>query len=272
MLKMVIYGKGGIGKSTVAACLSASWALHGKKVLHVGCDPKHDSTLVLLDGRKITTIAELLLAGMDRVESINEFMVTGRLGIDCVEAGGPDPGIGCAGRGIARMFDIFEDVDLFARSYDAALFDVLGDVVCGGFAGPLRQGYGDTVIIVVSEEFMSLYAANNVCRVVTRYQKNGAKLAGIVMNRRDNQVDPAPVQAFAERIGARILGILPRDPAIRSAEMAGKTVVEMFPESEPAAVMHRLASDLENMPRDAMSVPRPMSDEDFRDFVRSFQH
>jgi nitrogenase iron protein len=268
MQKLAIYGKGGIGKSTLSVNLSACFGISGRRVLHVGCDPKHDSTLALLDGRQPPTIAELLLTHEDCISDQGQFLATGRFGIDCVEAGGPEPGIGCAGRGIARMFDIFEDVGLFNQNYDLALFDVLGDVVCGGFAGPLREGYADTVVIVLSEELMSMYAANNISRAVVRFQRNGVRMAGLVVNRRDNSIPLTQVEDFAHHLGTKILAVIPRDPLIGEAEMAGKTVVEFAPDSPAAQLFKELAEKIKTIAQDDLHLPTPFTDEQFQQFVR----
>lgn len=267
MQKLAIYGKGGIGKSTIAANISMNYARDGKRVLHVGCDPKHDSTLTLSDQRRPTTIAECLLTNRDYVAEADEFVVRGKLGIDLVESGGPEPGIGCAGRGIARMFDIFEDLDIFSRDYRLAIFDVLGDVVCGGFAAPMRQGYADTIIIVLSEEIMSIYAANNISRAIRRFKRNGVRLAGLIVNRRDNAVPLTEVEAFAESIGTSILQVIPRDPIIREAELKRMTVSEYAPESGIAALFSELSRRLESLEPGELIVPEPMDDETLEAFI-----
>lgn len=266
--KIAIYGKGGIGKSTVAASLSMSFAENGLKVLHVGCDPKHDSTYALFVNRPPTPIIELLLTGEDRVERLEDFLVEGRNGIDLVESGGPEPGIGCGGRGIARMLDIFTELDIYSRGYDISIFDVLGDVVCGGFAAPLRKGFADTVFIVVSEEFMSIYAANNVARMVKRFSKNGLRLGGLIVNRRDNSIPLDQVEDFAKRIKARILAVVPRDKLIREAEQKGLTVIELAPESDVTALFHSLRREIETIRHEDCVIPEPMTDEEFFAFAR----
>lgn len=270
MQRLAVYGKGGIGKSTIAANISMQAAMAGEKVLHVGCDPKHDSTLALIDGRRPVTIAELLIANRDLVSSVDSFLVPGRMGIDLVESGGPEPGIGCAGRGIARMFDIFEDLDIFHGGYTLAIFDVLGDVVCGGFAAPMRQGYADQVLIVISEEIMSLYAANNIARAVRRFKRNGVRLAGLILNRRDNDSSIAMAQAFAKTIRTPILHTIARDPLIGEAEQKKMTVSEYAPESESSAAFRQLSASLLEPDRDRQIVPEPLEDEAFSDFVSSF--
>ncbi len=199
--RIVFYGKGGIGKSTTSTNVSASLARMNKKVLHVGCDPKHDSTVSLMDGVMIETVAEKRISG-DKVRP-DHILETSRTGVDCVEAGGPHAGAGCAGRGISRMFELFKKAGLLDDDrYDVAIFDVLGDVVCGGFAAPLRREMGKKVIIVTSEEVMSLYAANNIAKAVVNHASNGIVCAGVVINVRDNTEDLSPVYRFAKLINS----------------------------------------------------------------------
>lgn len=270
MRKIAVYGKGGIGKSTISSSISYSLASRGRRVLHVGCDPKHDSTLSLIQGRYPTTLAELLIRNQDIVTQADLFVTPGKLGIDLIESGGPEPGIGCAGRGIARMLEIFEDLGVLERGYDLALFDILGDVVCGGFAAPLRQGYADAVIIVVSEEIMAIYAANNIARAVRRFQRNGVRLGGLVINRRDNSAPFEMLESFAARIKAPILARIPRENRIREAETHGLNPLEFAPDSEIADRLHALADRIMSLDTETLPTPDPMTDEQFRDFVAQF--
>ncbi len=269
MKRIALYGKGGIGKSTLAAAVSMCAALKGRRVLHVGCDPKHDSTYTLADGHPPVPVVEVLLRNDDRVSKLEEILVTGRNGIDLVEAGGPEPGIGCGGRGIARMLDIFDDFEVMERGYDLTVFDVLGDVVCGGFAGPLRQGFAELVFIVTSEEMMSLYAANNVARMIVRLARNGSRLGGLLVNRRDNNEPLDKLEEFARRIGAPIVGVVPRDARIRKAELAGRTVVEQAPDSEVAGILSAIAERVEGLPLVDAVIPTPLDEKEFYAFART---
>ena len=173
MLKIAIYGKGGIGKSTMTSNLAAAFAKLGKRVIQIGCDPKADSTINLLGGEPLMPVMEYMRKYDKEPEKLEEISRTGFGGILCIETGGPTPGLGCAGRGIIATFSLLEDMELFERFRpDVVLYDVLGDVVCGGFAAPIRKGYADDVLIVTSGEKMALYAANNIATAVENFQSS----------------------------------------------------------------------------------------------------
>jgi|GEM_PF-1319908 len=268
MERLVVFGKGGIGKSTISCGISASLAAKGQRVLHVGCDPKHDSTAALLRGRMIEPV-------VDRIEkikgvAIEDIVVRSPIGIDCVEAGGPAAGVGCGGRGITRMLEIFNEAGLLEPGrYDTALYDVLGDVVCGGFAAPLRKGIGNKVVIVTSEELMALYAANNIARAVVHYANNGIALAGLVVNIKDQNADRGVVERFAERIGTQILAWIPRDPLIREAEYKRTTVIEMAPHAPISKTLRELADHLINLDITDTPLPTPFDEENFYNGART---
>jgi len=266
MQRLVFYGKGGIGKSTVSANVSAVLAGRGKRVLHVGCDPKHDSTVSLMRGEMIPTVVD---HGRTNVVTPGDIVRTSPVGVDCVEAGGPQAGVGCAGRGITYTLELMERAGLLdARRYDVAVFDLLGDVVCGGFAAPLRHGIGEKVIIVTSEEVMSLYAANNVARAVLNYASNGIVCAGLLLNLRDDSQDEGPVTRFTELLSTEVLGVLRREPLIREAEYARTTVVEHAPDAPITAQLNGLVDAILAVePRDCR-LPTPLSDQDFYALAR----
>lgn len=231
MYKLAVYGKGGIGKSTMTSNLAAAFSFLGKKVIQIGCDPKADSTMNLLGGEQIEPVMDMLRDERNP-ESIEDIAKTGYGGIVCIETGGPTPGLGCAGRGIIATFQILKDLKLIETvKPDVVLFDVLGDVVCGGFAAPIREGYADEVMIVTSGEKMALYAANNINTAVKNFEdRSYAKVRGILLNKRNVPDEDAKVKAFADERGISVVGVIPRSDDINRAEEQGMTVVEMNPE------------------------------------------
>jgi nitrogenase iron protein NifH len=260
--RIVFLGKGGIGKSTIVANLGVLYARSGSRVLHVGCDPKHDSSILLTDNLEIPTVVDAIVRTGD--VDARDVVVRGREGIDFVEAGGPEPGVGCAGRGIARMLEFFKETALIERrGYDVVLFDLLGDIVCGGFATPLRKGFGRKVFIVVSDELMSLYAANNIARAVVNCAPNGVVLGGLVLNLKDARGDEALVGRFAERLGTRVVAVLPRDPRFREAEYARLTLAEHAPRSRPVETLATLARDILATDPATLPLPSPLPDQEF---------
>lgn len=246
MLKIAIYGKGGIGKSTVTSNLAAAFAYLGKKVIQIGCDPKADSTLNLLGGQLLEPVMNYLREHDDDPKAIEDISRIGYGGILCIETGGPTPGLGCAGRGIIATFDLLEDMGLFETCCpDVVLYDVLGDVVCGGFAAPIREGYADQVLIVTSGEKMALYAANNICTAVKNFaDRSYAEVRGIILNRRNVPGEEEKVQAFAEERGLDIIGDIPRSDDINCFEEEGKTVIEGNPDLPISRIFIRLAQNL----------------------------
>lgn len=228
MLKIAVYGKGGIGKSTMTSHLSAAFANLGKKVVQIGCDPKADSTMNLLSGQNLTSVMGYMRDFDKEPESLDEISKIGYKNILCIETGGPTPGLGCAGRGIIATFNLLEKLELF-ETYkpDVVLYDVLGDVVCGGFAAPIREGYADDVLIVTSGEKMALYAANNIASAVANFEDRGyAKSRGVILNRRNVPNEEEKVQAFANKINVPIVLDIPRSEDINRAEEFGKTLIE----------------------------------------------
>ena len=234
MLKVAIYGKGGIGKSTVTSNLAAAFANMGKRVIQIGCDPKADSTINLLGGEPLRPVMNFMREEDEEPDELAQISKEGYGGILCIETGGPTPGLGCAGRGIIATFQLLEDMDLFAHyKPDVVLYDVLGDVVCGGFAAPIREGYAEKVLIVTSGEKMALYAANNISSAVRNFEdRSYARVFGIVLNHRNVENEMEKVQAFSEKIGVPIVGEVPRSDEIIRWEDQGKTVIEGDPDSE----------------------------------------
>ena len=228
MQKIAVYGKGGIGKSTVTSNLSAALATLGKRVIQIGCDPKADSTVNLLGGEPLMPVMNFIRDHDREPESIEEISKVGFGNILCIETGGPTPGLGCAGRGIITTFSLLEDLELFEKfKPDFVLYDVLGDVVCGGFAAPIREGYAEKVLIVTSGEKMALYAANNINNAVKNFaDRNYAQVRGVVMNRRAVENEEEKVRKFAADNNLEIVADIPRSNDIIHYEDMGKTVVE----------------------------------------------
>ena len=246
MLKIAIYGKGGIGKSTVTGNLAAAFASLGKKVIQIGCDPKADSTINLLGGETPEPVMNYLRDHDQDPESIEEISKVGFGGVLCIETGGPTPGLGCAGRGIIATFSLLEDLELFEDYQpDVVLYDVLGDVVCGGFAAPIREGYASKVLIVTSGEKMALYAAGNIQSAVKNFEDRGyASVYGIILNYRNVEREKEKVEAFAQKTGLPIVGEIPRSDEIIHWEDQGKTVVEGNPDSPVSKAFLDLAREL----------------------------
>ena len=246
MLKLAIYGKGGIGKSTMTSNLAAAFAYLGKRVIQIGCDPKADSTFNLLNGKPVEPVMNYLREHDEDPQRIEDISRIGYGGVLCIETGGPTPGLGCAGRGIIATFALLEDLGLFETYQpDVVLYDVLGDVVCGGFAAPIREGYAEEVLIVTSGEKMALYAANNIYTAVQNFaDRSYATVRGILFNRRNIPDEEAKVRAFAEKNQLPIIGDIPRSDAINQVEEEGKTVIEGNPELPISQTFLQLAASL----------------------------
>ncbi len=265
MLKLAIYGKGGIGKSTIAANLSAAMAESGRRVLQIGCDPKHDSTRLLLSGRTVMTALDYMRQTTPVEQRLEDLLHTGYGGVVCAEAGGPEPGVGCAGRGILSTFALFERLGLRTENFDVVIYDVLGDVVCGGFAVPLRKGFADAVMVVTSEEFMAIYAANNILKGIHNFDGAGPRLAGILLNSRGENEDSRPVERFASATQTPIIGRIPRSEQFRAAEKSHRTIVEAFPDASEAELFRNLAR---RMDRNVNLVSAsPLADETLEQIV-----
>ena len=258
--EIAIYGKGGIGKSTVCANLAVALARSGKRVLQIGCDPKHDSTRLLMRGRTLPTVLDYLKEVSKEKERMGEVLGEGTLGIGCIEAGGPKPGVGCAGRGIISSFEFLERHRI-KDDYDVVLYDVLGDVVCGGFAVPIRREYAEEIFLVTSGEFMALYAANNILRGILNFDgEYGCRVAGILMNARGVPEEDLRVARFAQAVGLPVCARIPRSEAFSAAEAAGRTVAEMTEWPAVRQIFTDLAAHItEGIP---LHAARPLSDEE----------
>ncbi|MEN6443341.1 MAG: Ni-sirohydrochlorin a,c-diamide reductive cyclase ATP-dependent reductase subunit [Methanoregula sp.] len=261
MKQIALYGKGGIGKSTTSANLSAALSRQGLDVLQIGCDPKRDSTRMLMQGRFIPTVMDLVRVRGEKAISLSDVEYTGYNGVRCVEAGGPEPGVGCAGRGIIATFQILEKFG--ALKGDVIVYDVLGDVVCGGFAMPMREGYAQDVYLVTSGELMSLYAANNICKAIQRLSsraKSKCRLAGVICNAKNQPREEELVAEFAKKVNSSLIQFIPRDRVVQLAELNRKTVIEYDPGSPQAECYRELARRV--MENTRLTIPTPLEIDD----------
>ncbi len=268
MRQIAIYGKGGVGKSITTGNISVSLALAGNNVLQIGCDPKHDSTRYVLNDQKIKTVLDCAKELREDEIKNEHFVKIGYAGVRCIEAGGPEPGVGCAGRGIILATDIMKKKGLFEDNLDYIFYDVLGDVVCGGFAVPIREGFAKEVYIVVSGELLSLYAANNICKAIKRYgPRSGVGLGGIIGNLRQVPNEVQLIESFSESIGSRVIGIIPRDSIVQQAESKRKTILEYDPKSKLSSVFIELAKRIEE--NEEFVIPTPLEEDEFEELINA---
>jgi nitrogenase iron protein NifH len=242
MIQLAVYGKGGIGKSTTVSNISAALAGAGVRVMQIGCDPKADSTSALLDGKKTDTVIDLMRA-RGRDLPLEELAHQGYNGVICVEAGGPTPGLGCAGRAITAVLELLKEKGAYEKfAPDVIIYDVLGDVVCGGFSVPMRAGYAQKVFIVTSGENMAIHAGANIAMAVENFKDRGyAGLGGVILNRRNVKNEDEKVAELVSDIGSELVGSLSRSDTVQDAEELGKTVIEAFPQSAMAGEYRALA-------------------------------
>ncbi|WP_077610423.1 nitrogenase iron protein [Clostridium sp. Marseille-P2415] len=266
--QIAIYGKGGIGKSTTTQNLTAGLVELGKKVMVVGCDPKADSTRLLLGGLAQKTVLDTLREEGDGVK-LERIMKEGYKGTRCVESGGPEPGVGCAGRGIITSIGLLENLGAYTDDLDYVFYDVLGDVVCGGFAMPIREGKAKEIYIVASGEMMALYAANNIAKGIKRYAKaGGVRLGGIICNSRNVDRELDLLRAFSKELNTKLLYFVPRDNIVQHAEINRKTVIEYKPDSNQAGEYRNLArAVIENTD---FTIPTPMDQERLEEILLEF--
>lgn len=258
MRQIAIYGKGGIGKSTTTQNLAVVLAELGKKLLLIGCDPKADSTRLILGGRVKDTVLDVMREKDEEDIELEDLVNIGFNGIRAVESGGPEPGVGCAGRGIVTAINLLESLGGYEADTDYVFYDVLGDVVCGGFAMPIREGKAEEIYIVCSGEMMSLYAANNICKGIQRYAISGkTKLGGLICNSRLVENELELVKAFAKKLNTQLLYFIPRDNMVQRAECARKTVLEYASDCQQAKVYRELAGKIEV--NKTFSIPTPLS-------------
>ncbi len=266
--QIAIYGKGGIGKSTTTQNLTAGLVEHGKKVMVVGCDPKADSTRLLLGGLAQKTVLDTIREEGEDI-SLDRIMKEGCGGTKCVESGGPEPGVGCAGRGIITSINMLENLGAYTEDLDYVFYDVLGDVVCGGFAMPIREGKAKEIYIVASGEMMALYAANNISKGIQRYARTGGvRLGGIICNSRNVDRELDLLRAFSKELGTKLLYFVPRDNVVQHAEINKKTVIEYKPDSNQAQEYRNLAQAvIEN--KDFV-IPTPMTQERLEEILMEY--
>ncbi len=252
MKKIAFYGKGGIGKSTTAANVAAALSLQGRQVCQIGCDPKNDSTRLLLGHIcRETVLDKVRTSDMDSIKA-EDIVHTGYNGITCVEAGGPEPGVGCAGRGIIVALQLLDKLKA-VPPVDVTLYDVLGDVVCGGFAMPIREGYAEEIYIISSGELMSLYAANNIAKGIRSRNTPGEKEL---------------LKAFAEKLNTHLVAFVPRDRIVNVAENRRQTVLQFAPDSDQADVYKGLAETIWN--NTELNIPTPLAFEELEELAAQF--
>jgi len=259
-MRIAVYGKGGIGKSTIVSNISYSLSAMGNRVIQIGCDPKCDSTKPLLKGRYQRTVTQYIRDVPPSKRRMEDIVSEGSNGTLCIEAGGPSPGTGCAGKGIISMFSTLEKMGMDGMSADFTLYDVLGDVVCGGFSIPMRREHSDAILIVTSGEYMSLFAANNIMKGSRQFERDGGRVAGLILNRRGLRNEDDLVDAFSKATGVPILGRIDRSDIFRRAEANGCTVCEYDGSSPEAAAFKALAETIVGMTASASVSPTPLTD------------
>jgi nitrogenase iron protein NifH len=267
MRKIAIYGKGGIGKSTTTQNTVAGLATLGHKVMVVGCDPKADSTRLLLGGLQQKTVLDTLREEGEDVE-LEDILKPGFKGTMCTESGGPEPGVGCAGRGIITSINLLEQLGAYKedKKLDYVFYDVLGDVVCGGFAMPIREGKAQEIYIVVSGEMMAMYAANNICKGIVKFaEAGGVRLGGLICNSRKVDREEDLINALAERLGTKMIHFVPRENQVQRAELNRKTVIEFSPEHAQADEYLALATKIQD--NQNFVVPNPLSIEELESLL-----
>ena len=259
MRKVAIYGKGGIGKSTTTQNTVAALAEMGKKVMVVGCDPKADSTRLLLGGLAQKTVLDTLREEGEDVD-LNDIRRRGYGNTYCTESGGPEPGVGCAGRGIITSINLLEQLGAYseAENLDYVFYDVLGDVVCGGFAMPIREGKAKEIYIVCSGEMMAMYAANNICKGIVKFaQAGGVRLGGLICNSRNVDNEKEMIEELAIRLGTQMIHFIPRDNDVQRAEINRKTVIEWNPDAPQADQYRQLARAIDANTQ--FVIPKPIA-------------
>ncbi|MHB8075471.1 nitrogenase iron protein [Desulfosporosinus fructosivorans] len=270
MRQIAIYGKGGIGKSTTTQNTVVALAEMGRKVTIVGCDPKADSTRLILHSKAQTTVMDLARErGTVEDLELNEVLVEGYLGVRCAESGGPEPGVGCAGRGVITAINFLEENGAYTADTDYVFYDVLGDVVCGGFAMPIRENKAKEIYIVTSGEMMAMYAANNISKGILKYAQTGTvRLGGLICNSRQTDKENELIEALAKSLNTQMIHFMPRDNEVQRAEVRKMTVIE-YNSTHPQADEYRaLAKKIEN--NTMMTIPTPLSMDELEELMMEF--
>lgn len=270
MRQIAIYGKGGIGKSTTCQNTVAGLATMGKKVMIVGCDPKADATRLMLHSKAQATVMDLIRerGTVDDLE-VGEVLKVGFGGVKCVESGGPEPGVGCAGRGVITAINFLEAEGAYTPDLDFVFYDVLGDVVCGGFAMPIRENKAEEIYIVCSGEMMAMYAANNISRGILKYATNGkVRLGGLICNSRNTDREAELIEALAAKLGTQMIHFVPRENQVQRAELRRMTVIEYSPDHKQAEEYRQLARKIaENK---MLVIPKPLQMEELEELLMEY--
>ncbi|ABB30904.1 nitrogenase iron protein [Geobacter metallireducens RCH3] len=270
MRQIAIYGKGGIGKSTTTQNTVAGLASLGKKVMIVGCDPKADSTRLILHAKAQATVMDKVreLGTVEDLE-LDDILKVGYGDVKCVESGGPEPGVGCAGRGVITAINFLEENGAYTDDLDFVFYDVLGDVVCGGFAMPIRENKAEEIYIVCSGEMMAMYAANNIAKGILKYASSGkVRLAGLICNARKTDKEYELIDALAKKLGTQMIHFVPRDNQVQRAELRRMTVIEYSPEHPQANEYRTLAKKI--LDNKMLVVPTPLEMEELEDLLMEF--
>ncbi|MHB1404553.1 MAG: nitrogenase iron protein [Desulfitobacteriaceae bacterium] len=270
MRQVAIYGKGGIGKSTTTQNTVAALAEMGKKVTIVGCDPKADSTRLILHSKAQTTVMDLARErGTVEDLELEEVLLEGYAGIRCAESGGPEPGVGCAGRGVITAINFLEENGAYTTDTDYVFYDVLGDVVCGGFAMPIRENKAQEIYIVTSGEMMAMYAANNIAKGILKYATTGSvRLGGLICNSRKVDKEYELIEELAKRLNTKMIHFLPRDNQVQRAELRKMTVIEYSPEHPQADEYRALGSKIDE--NQNLTIPTPLAMEELEELLMEY--